>query len=287
LPNALTGEPVIIVRGDDGRVYSADVAPPPAATVRSSSRLAQRVALLVIEGARPHDVTAIVLGAGDAVSLARALSQGGTPGGRIPRDTSRGDGPPRPLVRATVDSARAGGAPSDAPAPAPVVVPAVAASAAALQPAAAPPTTAAAPALASADRSAGADHNSRDGRRPLGRALWPLPPPPTGAIPAAAPAADRRRNAGAGPGDRRSSRRRRPRRRWGASGHRITARAGRAREGQRALGRSQAVGPAWDGKVQSVEGALLVLKADNGSIVMVDISQLNPNVSQALRADAW
>ena len=38
-----------------------------------------------------------------------------------------------------------------------------------------------------------------------------------------------------------------------------------------------------DGKVQSVEGALLVLKADNGSIVMVDISQLNPNVSQALR----
>jgi len=38
-----------------------------------------------------------------------------------------------------------------------------------------------------------------------------------------------------------------------------------------------------DGKVQSVEGALLVLKADNGSIVMVDISQLNPNVSQMLR----
>ena len=38
-----------------------------------------------------------------------------------------------------------------------------------------------------------------------------------------------------------------------------------------------------DGKVQSVEGALLVLKADNGAIVMVDISQLNPNISQALR----
>ena len=38
-----------------------------------------------------------------------------------------------------------------------------------------------------------------------------------------------------------------------------------------------------DGKVQSVEGALLVLKADNGTVVLVDISQLNPNVSQALR----
>ena len=53
----------------------------------------------------------------------------------------------------------------------------------------------------------------------------------------------------------------------------------------------KATGPAgerkqWariDGKVQSVEGALLVLRADNGSMVMVDISQLNPNVSQALR----
>jgi hypothetical protein len=38
-----------------------------------------------------------------------------------------------------------------------------------------------------------------------------------------------------------------------------------------------------DGKVQSVQGALLVLKADNGTLVMVDISQLNPNISQSLR----
>ena len=35
--------------------------------------------------------------------------------------------------------------------------------------------------------------------------------------------------------------------------------------------------------MQSVEGALLVLKSDNGTVMMVDISQLNPNVSQALR----
>ena len=32
----------------------------------------------------------------------------------------------------------------------------------------------------------------------------------------------------------------------------------------------------------SVDGALLVLRADNGSVVMVDISQLNPAVSSAL-----
>jgi hypothetical protein len=38
-----------------------------------------------------------------------------------------------------------------------------------------------------------------------------------------------------------------------------------------------------DGRVQSVEGALLVLKADDGSVVLVDISHLNPSVTQALR----
>src|SRR5687767_2051251 len=78
-PTALTAEPILIVRGDDGRVYSADVA---AARRQGPDaiRVGGRVALLVIEGARPHDVTAIVLGAGDSVSLARALSHSVTPG---------------------------------------------------------------------------------------------------------------------------------------------------------------------------------------------------------------
>jgi hypothetical protein len=40
-----------------------------------------------------------------------------------------------------------------------------------------------------------------------------------------------------------------------------------------------------DGRVQSVDGALLVLRAENGSLVMVDISQINPNVSSALRRE--
>ena len=37
--------------------------------------------------------------------------------------------------------------------------------------------------------------------------------------------------------------------------------------------------------MQSVDGALLVLRADNGSLVMVDISQINPNVSASLRRE--
>ena len=40
-----------------------------------------------------------------------------------------------------------------------------------------------------------------------------------------------------------------------------------------------------DGRVQSVDGALLVLRADNGSLVTVDISQLNPNVTGSLRRE--
>jgi hypothetical protein len=75
-PGALTGEPVMIVRGDDGRVYVADVG---GARRHGTEpiRVGHRVALLVLEGAKPHDVTAIVIGAGDAATLARALSQGG------------------------------------------------------------------------------------------------------------------------------------------------------------------------------------------------------------------
>src|SRR5690349_3539606 len=119
-PSALSGEPIIIVRGDDGRVYSADVG----SARRQGAELVKvggRVALLVLEGARPHEVTAIVIGAGDAASLARALSLGG----QLPAPTT----PP---------SAPAAAAPAIAPAVAVAPSPAVVA----------PPTPAAPPAVA-------------------------------------------------------------------------------------------------------------------------------------------
>ena len=77
-PVALASEPVMIVRGDDGRVYSVDVS----GAVRHGNvalRGGGRVALLGLEAAKSHELTALVIGSGDAATLARALSQGLTP----------------------------------------------------------------------------------------------------------------------------------------------------------------------------------------------------------------
>ena len=56
-PAALNGEPVMIVRGDDGRVYAVDVSGARRQGAEAV-RVGGRVAVLVIEGARAYDVTA-------------------------------------------------------------------------------------------------------------------------------------------------------------------------------------------------------------------------------------
>jgi hypothetical protein len=63
--------PFIVVRSDDGRAYCADLT---AAQRRMPDPLTvgSRVSLLGIEGARPHELTAMVIGAGDASSLGLA-----------------------------------------------------------------------------------------------------------------------------------------------------------------------------------------------------------------------
>ncbi|HET7340275.1 MAG TPA: hypothetical protein VFL90_02345, partial [Methylomirabilota bacterium] len=38
-----------------------------------------------------------------------------------------------------------------------------------------------------------------------------------------------------------------------------------------------------DGRVQSVDGTTLILRESNGAIVLIDISNLNPNVTTSLR----
>ncbi|HET7342730.1 MAG TPA: hypothetical protein VFL90_14805, partial [Methylomirabilota bacterium] len=77
-PSTLTSEPIVIVRGDDGRVYSVDVA----GAVRHATtglRGGARVAFLGLEGSRSHEITALVIADGDAAQLARLLSQGLAP----------------------------------------------------------------------------------------------------------------------------------------------------------------------------------------------------------------
>ena len=70
-PASVTSEPFVVVRGDDGRLYYADIT---VAQRRGAEamRAGSPVAVLGVEGARPHEVAAIAVGAGDASSLGLA-----------------------------------------------------------------------------------------------------------------------------------------------------------------------------------------------------------------------
>lgn len=71
-PAKLTVEPFVIVRADDGKLYYAEI--------KAAKRLeaapltaGTRVSLLGSEATKPHEMTAIALGSGDAATLAIAL----------------------------------------------------------------------------------------------------------------------------------------------------------------------------------------------------------------------
>jgi hypothetical protein len=61
-PASLSAEPFIVVRGDDGRVYYADVS---TASRLSTDAIAGPISLVGIEGNQPHEIAAVVVGAGD------------------------------------------------------------------------------------------------------------------------------------------------------------------------------------------------------------------------------
>jgi len=95
-PPALTGaEPFIVVRGDDGRVYYADVM---AAQryVQGALSAGGHVALLGLESTKPHEIIAVALGSGDAAALSFAFAQA-TPTASLtsPPSPSPGHGPRR------------------------------------------------------------------------------------------------------------------------------------------------------------------------------------------------
>src|SRR5262244_422519 len=74
-PPALSGgEPFIVLRGDDGRVYYADVV---AAQRRVQGSLSadSKITVLGLEGTRPYEILAVALGSGDAAALSLALAQ--------------------------------------------------------------------------------------------------------------------------------------------------------------------------------------------------------------------
>jgi hypothetical protein len=61
-------QPFVVIRGDDGRMYYADIN---SAQRRTPGALAagSRVAVLGIEGSRPYEIAGIAIGAGDAAAL--------------------------------------------------------------------------------------------------------------------------------------------------------------------------------------------------------------------------
>ena len=74
-PPALAGgESFIVIRGDDARVYYADVM---AAQrhVQGALSAGSHIALLGLEGTKPHEIIAVALGSGDAAALSLALAQ--------------------------------------------------------------------------------------------------------------------------------------------------------------------------------------------------------------------
>jgi hypothetical protein len=74
-PTALSGsEPFIVLRGDDGRVYYADVVGAQR-YVQGALSAGSQIALLGLEGTKPHEVDAVALGSGDTAALSVALAQ--------------------------------------------------------------------------------------------------------------------------------------------------------------------------------------------------------------------
>lgn len=99
-PTTVASEPFMVIRGEDGRLYYADIS---AAQRRTPEPMTSgsRVAVLGVEGARPHEIAALAVGAGDAASL--GLSPTGiappsppssAPGVSIPSRASVQMGPP-------------------------------------------------------------------------------------------------------------------------------------------------------------------------------------------------
>ena len=100
-PASVTGEPFVVVRGDDGRLYYTDIS---GAQRRTSDVLTSgtRVAVLGIEGARPYEVAAVAIGAGDAASLGLSTADIAAPS---PSASIAGTAGPSPATSSTTLSA--------------------------------------------------------------------------------------------------------------------------------------------------------------------------------------
>jgi hypothetical protein len=98
-PTTLSGgEPFIVLRGDDGQVYYADVT---AAQryVQTPLTTGSQTALLGLEGLKPHEIIAVALGSGDSAALSLAIAQ------VVPTTSAAAASPPSPAPAGAPPSA--------------------------------------------------------------------------------------------------------------------------------------------------------------------------------------
>jgi hypothetical protein len=88
-PASLSAEPFIVVRGDDGAVYYADVS---GARRMSAAAITGAISIVGIEGNQPHEMAAIVVGPGDSALTfvtppVQAQPDAAPPPASLPRQT--------------------------------------------------------------------------------------------------------------------------------------------------------------------------------------------------------
>jgi hypothetical protein len=113
-PATLANEPFVVIRGEDGRQYYADIANAQRRTTDPMTS-GTHVAVLGVEGSRPYEIAGIAIGAGDAASLnltapgaptAAAPSAPTSPSASVPSTAVAPAPPAEPLWRVdgTVES---------------------------------------------------------------------------------------------------------------------------------------------------------------------------------------
>jgi hypothetical protein len=108
-PTTLSGgEPFIVLRGDDGHVYYADVT---AAQryVPAPLTAGSQTALLGLEGLKPHEIVVVALGSGDTAALSLAIAQAG------PTSSATAASPPSPAPAGASPGASAAAPPAPTP----------------------------------------------------------------------------------------------------------------------------------------------------------------------------
>lgn len=196
-PRAVTNEPFIVVRGDDGALYYVTIA---AARREATLGAGGRVAVLGLEGRTAHEISALGIGAGDSVESALANLQGAksaptaaapaSPNGGVAITAPTAKSPSAPPSQAGVMSARpqapptsSSSTPTTAAPTAPVTVPAPSTAPAPNGSATTPNATASAPAVSAPAPAVSAPAPAVTAPTPAGSAAAP-----TAAAPAPAPA---------------------------------------------------------------------------------------------------